>query len=126
MALNSGKLKDDLKAAFDNVLPSAFEEAYKSTLKIETEDGNETARRFAEKLKNLIDDTLAESMADAIDAYVRNMQIDGHMNLLGVTTVGTMVAQTQVVPLPLIISTLPKGVGGGTIPGVNNFILGIS
>ena len=45
--------------------------------------------------------------------------------ILGVTTVGSMCAQSQVVPLPITVTTMPVGMGGGAMPVPNTIILGI-
>ena len=124
--LDKDKLKDNLKQAFDETCTEAYKQAYLATLQRQTKKGNKHAERFAETLTEMIHDTLAQRMADIIHAYVKNMQINGQMILLGVNTVGSMTAQSQVVPLSLKVTTQPEGLLGGTIPGLNNFILGIS
>lgn len=124
--LQPDKLKKQLLDSFDSILPSAFEEAYKATMQLETDKGNELAKTFANTLKDLINENLAEAMANAIDYYIRQVQIDGKCLLYGVVTAGSPVTQTQSAPLPLTITTLPVGMGGGVIPNINTFTLGVS
>lgn len=124
--LDQGKLKDNIQKGIEEHLTPALEIAFKTILPNITKEGNELSKQFADTAVNIFAEPFAETLSSAIDYYIKNAQIDGKCLLLGVTTVGGCTSQSQVAPLPLTISTKPTGLGGGKIPGQNEFILGIS
>lgn len=125
MALDQGKLKKEIQSAFNEILPDAFETAFKKICPGDSNDGNDSAKRFGETIDNLISEQLAERLSAAIDYYVKNAQIFGKFMILGVSTVGSPTAQAQVVPLNITVDTLPTGLGGGMLPLPNMLYLGI-
>ena len=125
MALDQGKLKKEIQSAFNEILPDAFETAFKKVCPGDSNDGNEAAKRFGETVDNLVSEPLAERLSAAIDYYVKNAQIFGKFMILGVSTVGGPTAQAQVVPLNVTVDTLPTGLGGGMMPLPNMLYLGI-
>lgn len=126
MALDADKLKDNIQKAFEDLFPGAFSAAMRAAMPLDSKDGMEAADRFGKVATEQIAEPLAIQLSSAIDYYIRTAEITGQCQLLGVSTVGGPTSQAQVVPLPLRVSTLPTGMGGGKIPGVNEFILGIN
>lgn len=125
MALDQGKLKDNIKSAIEDTLQPALETAMLKQFGKDTKESTEKSKEFADTVIDLFADPFAEALSSAIDYYVRNADVHGQMMLLGVNTVGSMCAQSQVVPLMLKASTHPVGQGGGMIPMLNEFYLGI-
>ncbi len=97
--LNKTRLKNELKAAFDDIFPGAFEEAYLATMPTLTKEGKDIAKEFGERVNKLISDDLSTAMASAIDYYVRNISISGTL-----ITQGTPVLHTCRInsPSPLV------------------------
>lgn len=122
--LDAGKLKQNLLDLFNTTIPSAFEQAYLETMPNKSDVGDKIAKQFGETLKNMLAEQWAETMAQAIDYYVKNADVHGQMMLVGIPTAGS---PTSHVSLPHMVSaqTLPVGQGGGMIPGPNKFIFGI-
>lgn len=125
MALNKGKLKDNIKKAIEDSFQPAFETAFKRTMPTDCQLSNDMAKNFADVATTMIAEPFAEQLSSAIDYYIKNADIHGQCMLLGVNTVGGMCAQSQVVPLAIKASTHPVGLGGGTMPMINHFYLGI-
>jgi hypothetical protein len=123
--LDQAKLKSHIQSAFEDILQPALETAFSKVCPEDTNDGASAATNFADTATELIAEPLAERLSAAIDYYVRNAHIFGSSMILGVTTVGSMCAQSQVVPLPITVTTMPVGMGGGAMPVPNTIILGI-
>ena len=123
--LDQAKLKDSIQSAFEEILQPALETAFSKVCPKDTTDSSRAATNFADTATELISEPLAERLASAIDYYIRNANIFGNFMILGVSTVGSPVAQTQVAPLPITVQTMPVGLGGGSMPLPNTLILGI-
>lgn len=123
--LDQGKLKDHIQSAIEDIFAPALTTAFGRVCPVDTSDGNDVAKQFGDIATELIAEPFAERLSAAIDYYVRSANIFGQFLLLGVATVGSPVAQTQVVPLPISVQTLPVGMGGGAMPLPNSLILGI-
>jgi hypothetical protein len=123
--LDQGKLKSSIQSAFEEISQPALETAFSKVCPKDTNDGSSAAKNFADTATELISEPLAERLASAIDYYVRNANVFGNFMILGVTTVGSPCAQSQVVPLPISVQTMPVGMGGGCMPLPNTLILGI-
>lgn len=123
--LDQAKLKGSIQSAFEEILQPALETAFSKVCPKDTTDGSHAATNFANTATELISEPLAERLASAIDYYVRNANIFGNFMILGVSTVGSPSAQTQVAPLPITVQTMPVGLGGGCMPLPNTLILGI-
>lgn len=123
MALDQGKLKDNIKKAFDETLPEAIERGLLQMLNNESKAGNDMAKKVADTVNELISEPLAERLSAAIDYYVRTADVHGKIMITG-NTVGGPYAQT-LIPIIASASTIPVGMGGGNIPGPNTFIFGI-
>ena len=125
MALDQGKLKDNIQKAIEDCFQPAFETAFKRTLPSESSQGDDISKKFADVATEMIAEPFAEQLSAAIDYYVKNADVHGQMMLMGVSTVGGPTSQAQVAPLLLKASTHPVGMGGGTVPMMNEFYFGI-
>lgn len=103
--LNPDTLEKQLYNAFSQYLPVAFEEAIKSVYPEDSEVGNDMAKDFGQTVSDLLSESLASSIAAAIDYYVKNISITGTIN-----TVGTPAAQTAVIvaATPLTAGVVPN------------------
>lgn len=90
--LNLSGLEQDLKSAFDETLPGAFEVALQATFPEKSDAGNDMAKRFGEIINEQVAEPLAKRIASAIDYYIKSGAIKGT-----IITVGSMVTQTAVI-----------------------------
>jgi hypothetical protein len=90
--LNLDGLKGDIQAAFNETLPSAFEQALRDLMPQESTDGNERAKKFGETVDKLVSEPLAARIASAIDYYIKSGSIYGT-----IITVGSPFTQTAVI-----------------------------
>ena len=106
--LNENTLYREIKAAFNETFPTAFENALKSTFSEQSEIGDEVAKQFGKSIDDAISDPLAKRLAAAIDYYVRNANIYGT-----IITVGSPVTQTAAIssPTPLTNGKIPNTLG---------------
>ena len=123
--LDQSKLKDNIQKAIEDTLQPALEAGMKNILPTDTNTGNDVCKKFSDTVIDIFAEPFAEALSSAIDYYIKNADVHGQCMLLGVNTVGSMCAQSQVVPLMLKASTHPVGQGGGMLPMINEFYLGI-
>ena len=109
--LNVDKLKDEIKNALQITVIPAIERIELMHMPIPNDDAKQLAKDIADTFDNLVSESLADITANAIDYYIKNMNITGT-----IITAGSPVTQTAV-----IVSS-PTPVTGGKIPNT----LGIS
>lgn len=109
--LNKNDLKTQIQAALSNTIPKALSQCMINSAGVESDAVNQMAKEFEETFDELVSEPLAESLAGAIDYYVKNATITGT-----IITVGSMTTQTAA------ISPAPNPVSAGKIPNT----LGIS
>lgn len=106
--LNENKLYTEIKKAFDETLPTAFEHAMKSTFIGSTTYADDMAKQFGKSINDAISDPLAKRLAAAIDYYVRNADIYGTVITVG----GPMTQMAKIEsPLPLTNGKIPNTLG---------------
>lgn len=93
--LKVAKLENEIKKAFDETLPSAFEQALLQTMPAKSKKGSEMAKKFGETINEMVSEPLAQRIAAAIDYHVRSATIFGT-----VITVGSPTTQTAVINSP--------------------------
>lgn len=122
--LDQAKLKQQILEILDDVIPDALEKAMYATYMNKSKRSQEAAKTFANTFKEIANEALAEGLSSAIDYHIRTAEVFGKMLLVGIPTVGSPASHTS---LPHLVQaqTIPKGVGGGSIPGPNQFIFGI-
>lgn len=106
--LNVKTLEEELKKAFSETLPLAFEEAMKSTFPQDSELGADIAKTFGEVIDDLVSESLAQRIAAAIDYHIRSATIYGN-----IITVGGPTTQYATInsPSPLTNGVLPNSLG---------------
>ena len=106
--LKESKLKQEIKKAFDETLPTAFEQAFLLTYPEKSKIGSKIAKQFGEVINDLVSEPLAERLAAAIDYHVRSANVYGT-----IITTGSPVTQTAFVnsPSPLTNGKIPNTLG---------------
>ena len=106
--LNVKTLEEELKKAFSETLPLAFEEAMKSTFPQDSELGADIAKTFGEVIDDLVSESLAQRIAAAIDYHIRSATIYGNIMTAGSPTVHYATINS---PSPLTNGVLPNSLG---------------
>lgn len=106
--LKVDKLESEIKKAFDETLPGAFEQAVLLIFPEKSKTGDDIAKKFGETVNDLISEPLAQRLAAAIDYHVRSATIYGT-----IITVGGMVTQTAMINSPSAITNgkVPNSLG---------------
>jgi len=102
-------LKDQLQSAFESIIPGAIETCMKNREPRKTDEGYQKIEEFAETFKELVCEDLADSIANAIDYYIKNATITGT-----VITVGSPFTQTAPIvpaPMPATAGKIPNTLG---------------
>lgn len=87
--LDVDKLKNELKDGISNIIVPAIEEITKLGYPQQGTQGDEMAKNVADTFDDLVSDALAEIIANAIDCYIKNIDITGT-----IITTGSPVTQT--------------------------------
>lgn len=106
--LNIKTLEEELKKAFSETLPMAFEEAMKSTFPQDSELGADIAKTFGEVIDELVSESLAQRIAAAIDYHIRSATIYGNIVTTGSPTVHYATINS---PTPLTNGVIPNSLG---------------
>ena len=106
--LKEPKLKQEIKKAFDETLPAAFEQAFLLTYPEKSKIGSKIAKQFGEVINDLVSEPLAERLAAAIDYHIRSANVYGT-----IITTGSPVTQMAFVnsPSPLTNGKIPNTLG---------------
>ncbi len=106
--LKVDKLESEIKKAFDETFPGAFEQAILTIFPEKSKTGDDMAKEFGETVTELISEPMAQRLAAAIDYHVRSADIYGT-----IITVGSMVTQTAMVnsTSPLVNGKVPNTLG---------------
>lgn len=107
--LNVDTLESEIKKAFSETLPTAFEQAVRSTFPKDSKLGDEMAKQFGEIIDECVSESLAKRIAAAIDYYVKNAQIFGAI----ITTGGpfTQTAMVNSTSIPTTNGAIPNTLG---------------
>lgn len=84
--LKVDKLESEIKKAFDETLPAAFEQALLQTQPAVSKSGNDMAKKFGETINSMVSAPLAQRLAAAIDYHVRSISIYGTIITAGSPT----------------------------------------
>lgn len=104
-------LKSQIQSALSAYIPAALQTCLLNQQPEKSEQSTQMAKEFAETFDKLVSEPLAESLANAIDYYIKNADITGT-----IITIGNKFTQTaKIMPAPTPIT-------GGKIPntfGIN-------
>ena len=103
--LDVEKLKNEIKTGIHNTVIPAIERIELQRLPQTSEECKKIAKDVSDTFDEIVSDALAEILANAIDYYVKNMNITGT-----IITVGGPTTQTAT------IAPAPTPVTGGKIP----------
>lgn len=104
-------LKSQIQSALSAYIPAALQTCLLNQQPEKSEQSTQMAKEFAETFDNLVSEPLAESLANAIDYYIKNADITGT-----IITIGNKFTQTAK------ITPAPTPITGGKIPntfGIN-------
>ena len=102
-------LENQIKCAFQNIIPPAIERCKLQEYSVESDVGKKMAKDFADTFDELVCADLAKLIANAIDYYVKNACITGQ-----IITVGSMVTQMAPIvpaPTPVVAGKIPNTLG---------------
>ena len=106
--LNVDNLQKSLQVAFEEVLPSAFEEVMRAMLPMQSADGDNKVKAVSNFVKDLISEDLSIRLANAIDYYIKNADIYG--TNITVCSPSTQTAKIES-PSPLTNGKVPNTLG---------------
>jgi hypothetical protein len=107
--LDVDKLKEQIKEGIQNIVIPAIERVELLKLPQQSAAGNEMSKNVADTFDELVSDALADIIANAIDYYVKNMNITGTIITNGSPT--TQVAQISPAPTPITGGKIPNTLG---------------
>ena len=107
--LDKGSLKDDIQGALEDILPTAFTQCIQGLFTLKTETGDQMAENFGKNLTEMIAEPLATRISDAIDAYIKCMEIKGTVLTMG--SPFTQTAQIMAMPMPVLNGAIPNTLG---------------
>jgi len=102
-------LKKQIKSAFSEYIPLALETCFKNSSPIRSEISDRMAENFAKQFDEMVSDPLAESLANAIDYYIRNADITGFIITNGSSTTHTVTINPP--PTPITGGKIPNTLG---------------
>lgn len=104
--LNKNELQKQIQSSLEKNFKKACARAVEKLMPIPTENGKKRTEDFAETFTKIIADNLSVSLAEAIDYYVKNIELHGT-----VITVGSPTTQTALInctPNPTVNGTVPN------------------
>lgn len=107
--LNIDELENQIKEAWQSIVPPALETCLKNMFGIEGEVPNETAKAFADTFDELTTDAIGGLLAAAIDYYVKNIDVTGTVITVG--SPGTQTAKISAAPMPSLGGSIPNTFG---------------
>lgn len=107
--LNADVLKNQIKDAIHVTVIPAISEITKISFPEQGKKGDELAEKMANTFDELVSEQLAEIIANAIDAYIKNMAITGTIITIGSPT--TQTAQIFSTPSPMTNGKVPNTLG---------------
>ena len=102
-------LQQNLADLFHATIPTTIEQAVLQFFPEKSEDADNTAKKIAQTIDDMISDKWAETMAQAIDYYVKNAQIFGNLITYGSPTTHT--CQINSTPMPATNGAIPNTLG---------------
>lgn len=106
--LNKEALKGELEIAFMNTIPNAVERAWLEALP-KSDEGDKLAKKFGETLSQYLAQNWAMYLSEAIDSYIKNIELYGEVMTTGSPT--NQVAMINCIPTPSINGSLPNTLG---------------
>ena len=107
--LDKETLKNQIKQMFDDTLADAMERAFLQMLPERTAAGDAAARKFGETINNLLAPQWSDTLASAIDYYVKNIELHGQVITTGGPT--TQFAMINCTPTPTVNGSIPNTLG---------------
>lgn len=102
-------LKSQIQSALSAYIPAAIQTCLLNQQPEKSEQSTQMAREFAETFDKLVSEQLAESLANAIDYYIKNMDITGTIITIG--SQFTQMAKIVPAPIPITAGKIPNTLG---------------
>jgi len=102
-------LKSQIKSALSEYIPLALETCFKNSSPIRSESSDKMAEDFAKQFDEIVSEPLAQSIASAIDYYIRNADITGFIITNGSPTTHTTTINPP--PTPIMGGKIPNTLG---------------
>lgn len=102
-------LENQIKCAFQNIIPPAIERCKLGEYQMESDIAKKKAKEYADTFDELVSADLAKLIANAIDYYIKNACITGQ-----IITVGGWVTQMAPIvpaPTPVVAGKIPNTLG---------------
>lgn len=106
--LKLDKLEKEIKKAFDETLPGAFEKGLRMTFPKDSKSGDEISKEFGKLINDMLAEPLAQRLAAAIDYHVRSIDIYGNLITNGPPTTHFCMINS---PSPLTNGKVPNTLG---------------
>lgn len=107
--LNKSELESQIKSSFDEHFKNACEQAVAKLMPVPTKNGEKRIKEFAECFTKIIADNLSTCLAEAIDYYVKNIELHGTIITVGSPT--TQTAKIDCTPNPTANFAIPNCLG---------------
>ncbi len=107
--LNVDTLKSQIKESIENIVIPAVKEIELERQPTKSDIGDKMAEDLSKMFSNLVSEPLAESLANAIDYYVKNIAISGIIITTGGPT--TQMAKISATPTPIVNGKVPNTLG---------------
>ena len=107
--LDVDKLKDQIKTGIQNTVVPAIERMELKRQPRTSKKGNEQAKNIANAFDELVSESLADIIANAIDYYIKNMNITGTIITFGSPT--TQTAKINPAATPIVGGKIPNTLG---------------
>ena len=107
--LDPSQLQQQIAAILKESLYNGFNTAMKATYPQQSDTGDRKAEIFSYTMMDIISDPIAEVIAYAVDAYIKNISITGT-----IITTGTATTQTATItssPNPSLNGVIPNSLG---------------
>lgn len=107
--LNVDKLKSEIANGIKTTIVNAIEQMELQRMPTSSSDGDQLAKDIADTFDSLVTDALSEIIANAIDYYVKNINITGTIITAGGPT--TQMATISPAPTPVMGGKIPNTFG---------------
>lgn len=107
--LNVDQLKEQIQTGFKQILTPAIERILLMQYPEKTKEGSEMSKNIADTFEDIVAESLAEVLANAIDSYIKNIAITGTVITVGGPA--TQTAQITSMPTPITNGKVPNTLG---------------
>ena len=107
--LNKSELESQLKSSLHEHFKNACEQAVAKLMPVPTKNGDKRIQEFSECFTTIIEENISTCLAEAIDYYVKNIELHGTVITVGSPT--TQTAKIDCTPNPTSNFAIPNCLG---------------